>query len=317
MFSGFVHMYTLRFTVSHLLEGAQLVSLGTSHFVGAQKNSFCGWHKHLFRLTDFLSGGSLVIDASTRWILCVFLSVAKEKRRDVTFPFLLFIRVFILFICIFILEYICQNLSDVLNIQRKWQFLDFVICTSNAQDFHTYTENRSSCFAVFISSCNSITHNLRNIFLFPVILSILPFVLFCFLFKRAAHFLLTIPLVVSSHVFMCPIASVRHKSLIVTLPWPALVLQVISSRFSPILKLVLKQQKTVKPVEQKGRYFVLYRGFTTTNSPPQSLARTQSSTGKYEADTLWQLSVCKTGEVITHIAERHNENRKPRVIAYQ
>ncbi|CAN8028187.1 unnamed protein product [Ixodes persulcatus] len=56
---------------------------------------------------------------STRWILCIFPSVAKERERDATFLFLLFIRVFILFICIFILEYICRNISDVLNIQRK------------------------------------------------------------------------------------------------------------------------------------------------------------------------------------------------------
>lgn len=49
--------------VSHLVEDAQVVSLATSHFVGVQRNSFCGWHEHLFRLTDFLSGGSSVINA--------------------------------------------------------------------------------------------------------------------------------------------------------------------------------------------------------------------------------------------------------------
>lgn len=49
--------------VSHLVEGVQVVLLGTSHIVGALTNSFCGWHEHLFRLTDFLSGGSWFINA--------------------------------------------------------------------------------------------------------------------------------------------------------------------------------------------------------------------------------------------------------------
>lgn len=128
--------------------------------------------------------------------------------------------------------------------------LDFVIFASNAQDFHSYTENRSFCFVVFISSCDAFTHNLKNIFLF-----LLPFFFF-FLFKRAAHFLLTIPLVVSSHVFTCPIAGGRHESVIVALQWPKLVSQAISSGFPAIKKkLVLKQRKTVKPVGQKRPIF--------------------------------------------------------------
>uniref|UniRef100_A0A6B0V2H8 Uncharacterized protein n=1 Tax=Ixodes ricinus TaxID=34613 RepID=A0A6B0V2H8_IXORI len=176
------------------------------------------------------------------------------------FLFLLFIRVFIIFICLFILEYMCRNLSDVLSIQRKWLLLDFVTCASNAQDFHTYTENRSFCFAVFLSICDAFTHNLRNMFLFPVIFSVFCFV---FLFKRAAHYLLTILLVVSSHVFTCPIAGGRHESVIVALQWPKLVSRAISSGFPAIKKLVSSNGRLSSRLDKKA--YILY--FTAVTLP--------------------------------------------------
>lgn len=186
---------------------------------------------------------------STRWILCIFPSVAKERERDATFLFLLFIRVFILFICIFILEYICRNISDVLNIQRKCYYWISLFLPQMLKIFILTPKTEVS---VLLFSFQAATHShttSKTFFCFS-------FLFFFFLFKRAAHFLLTIPLVVSSHVFTCPIAGGRHESVIVALQWPKLVSQAISSGFPAIKKkLVLKQRKTVKPVGQKRPIF--------------------------------------------------------------
>lgn len=56
---------------------------------------------------------------------------------------------------------------------------------------------------------------------------------FCFLFKRAAHYLLTVSLVVSSRARL----QMGVTNLIAALQWPKLVSQVTSSGFPPIRNL--------------------------------------------------------------------------------
>lgn len=154
--------------------------------------------------------------------------------------------------------------------------LDFVIFASNAQDFHSYTENRSFCFVVFISSCDAFTHNLKNIFLF-----LLPFFfsfcsnerpIFCSQFRWSClHMSSRARLqvgVTNLLLWLCNGRSLFHKRLV--LGFLLLKKNLFSSN-----------GRRSSRLDKKGLYFVLYRGYTTNNSPTQSLTRTRSSTGKY------------------------------------
>lgn len=213
---------------------------------------------------------------STRWILCIFPSVAKERERDAAFLFLLFIRVFILFICIFILEYICRNISDVLNIQRKcyyWislflpQMLKIFILTPKTEvsvllfsfqaATHSHTTSKTFfCFSFlfFFSFCS----NERPIFCSQFRWS-------CLHMSSRARLQVG---VTNLLLWLCNGRSLFHKRLV--LGFLLLKKNLFSSN-----------GRRSSRLDKKGLYFVLYRGYTTNNSPTQSLTRTRSSTGKY------------------------------------